>query len=168
MKTLLAILTVGVVGLAAWCEHRPVDTHSAIADPVDGGTLNVTIAGREYKLELALDDISRYRGLSDRKEVANDGGMLFGFRRAKPLTFVMRKCLVPIDLIYLDAQGRIGRMHEMQVEPYNTPDDELKDYESVEPAQFAIELKAGSIDKLGLKSGDKIDLPLAALKRRSK
>ena len=167
MKTLLAIATVGVVGLAAWCEYRPGDTRSAIADPTTGDTLPVTIAGRKYKLELALDDISRYRGLSDRREIAADGGMLFAFRRAKPLSFVMRKCLVPIDLIYLDAEGRVGRMYEMQVEPYDTPDDELKDYESVEPAQFAIELKAGSIDKLQLKRGQKIDLPLDALKKRA-
>jgi hypothetical protein len=37
---------------------------------------DVTLDGKTYKLELALDDATRFHGLSDRTEIAADGGML--------------------------------------------------------------------------------------------
>ena len=131
-------------------------------------TQKITIKGKEYELELALTSNQRYQGLSDRKAIADDGGMLFVFQDASVLSFVMRKCLVPIDIIYLSPNGRIVAMHEMQVQPYNTDESDLKSYSSVYPAQFAIELKAGSIKALGLKEGDKIELTLEELKKRAR
>jgi uncharacterized membrane protein (UPF0127 family) len=58
-------------------------------------------------------------------------------------------------------------MHAMQVESEpNTPEYRLKRYSSHYPAQFAIELKEGTIRRLGLAQGDRIDLPLEVLKGR--
>jgi len=124
----------------------------------------VVIGDRTFNLELALDDDTRFQGLSDRKSIPKDGGMLFVFPQSRQLNFVMRRCLVPIDLIYLGPGGRIVSMHQMQVEPYDTPEHKLKYYSSGWPAQFAIELREGSINQLELKVGQKIELPLSELK----
>jgi len=126
------------------------------------------MAGKAFALEVALDPQSRYRGLSDRDVIPDHSGMLFVFPQARKLDFVMRRCLVPIDLIYLGPGGRIVKTHEMQVEPYQTPEDNLKRYPSVWPAQFAIEFKSQTIRSLGLNPGMKIDLPLDALKRQAR
>ncbi len=141
--------------LIAGCQQSPPPT----------GTQTVTISGRTFHLELATDDASRYQGLSDREHIADDGGMLFVFPSARELAFVMRRCLVPIDLIYLDPTGRIVALHAMTVEPYDRSDAELKKYRSGWPAQFAIELQAGMIDQLSLKTGQLIQLPLDELKQ---
>ncbi len=131
-------------------------------------TQDVKLGARTFTLELALDDATRIQGLSDRKEIAADGGMLFVFPRPRVLVFVMRRCLVPIDIIFLSPTGRIVRMHEMQVEPYERTDEQLKPYPSEWPAQFAIELRGGTIRGLGLQPGQAVELPLSELKRRAR
>jgi len=125
----------------------------------------VTIADRTFILELALDDSSRHQGLSDRASIAPDGGMLFAFPQARKLSFVMRRCLVPIDIIFLDASSRIVAMHEMAIEPYDTPESALKRYPSHYPAQFVIELAGGTLKTLDLKLGQQIDLPVDRLRK---
>ena len=94
--------------------------------------------------------------------------MLFVFPEAARRQFVMRKCLVPIDIIFLDANGRIVKMHEMPVVPYDTPDSTLVRYSSKYPAQFAIELAGGQLRQLSLSEGEKVELPLKSLKERAR
>lgn len=156
--TLLGVALITIAALLTGCE--PENRQS--------DTVDITIAGREYTLELALDPAARHRGLSDRKQVPPTGGMLFAFTDADYRGFVMRKCLVPIDIIYLDPGGRIVSMHRMKVEPYDTPENDLVRYRSGWKSQFVIELAGGSLDALRLREGDKVDLPLADLKRRAR
>lgn len=126
-------------------------------------TITANIAGERFELELALTSAERFKGLSGRREIAKDGGMLFVFKDAAPRYFVMRDCRVPIDIIFIGPGGRIVKMHEMQVEPPDTPEHELTRYDSQWPAQFVIELKAGSIRRLALEPGHKLDLPWQAI-----
>lgn len=127
----------------------------------------VILAGEVFTLQVSDDDKARFQGLSDVPEIPQNGGMLFVFPKSRELNFVMRKCLVPIDLIYLGPGGRIVSMHHMHVVPYETPESQLKYYSSGWPSQFVIELKQGSIDRLKLEIGQKIDLPLAELKNKA-
>lgn len=137
--------------------------------PADADTQTVVLHGQRFDLELAVDQAARFQGLSDRTSIPINGGMLFVFAQQQPyLQFVMRQCLVPIDVIYLDAGGRIVSMSRMQVEAYDTPEHELRRYSSVYPAQFAIELAGGTLDTLDLRQGQRIELPLADLKRRAR
>lgn len=129
----------------------------------------VTLADRQFRLELALTPAQQYQGLSDRDQIPSDGGMLFVFSQPEEMAFVMRGCLVPIDLIFIGPGGRIVSLHRMQVEPDpDAPDSQLIRYPSAWPIQFALELKGGTLDHLELKVGQKIDLPLDALKRRAR
>lgn len=142
----------------------------------------VTIAGKEFKLEAALTDRVRFKGLSGRKEIAADGGMLFVFPFARKLEFVMRDCPIPIDIIFLDGSGRVTSFHKMAAEeprradePVNENDPKLDKYESrlkrygsKYSAQFVIELKADTLDGLKLHEGDQIKLDTVGLKKRAK
>lgn len=129
----------------------------------DEGKLSVSIGNTVFNLELSLTPDTRFQGLSDRKHIDENGGMLFVFPKAKHRTFVMRKCYVPIDIIFLDPGKRVVAMHQMSVVPYDTPESELALYPSHWPAMYAIELAGGTLTKLKLKSGNKIpfDLPNA-------
>lgn len=128
------------------------------------GRVDVTLDGRTFSLEIAADAESRYQGLSDRSKIDASGGMVFVFTDAKVRHFVMRRCEVPIDIIFLGPAGRITAMHAMEVEPESTPEDRLKRYSSGWPAQFAIELAGGTLHAMDLDHGDQIQLPLDALK----
>ena len=91
--------------------------------------------------------------------------MLFVFAQARELQFVMRRCHVPIDVIFLDPAGRIVKTHAMKTQPLDTPEDDLWRYPSQWQAQFAIELSGGSAAQLKLEYLDVVDLPLDDLKR---
>lgn len=125
----------------------------------------VRLDGRTFRLELAADSDSRTKGLGEREEIAKDGGMLFVFPDARPRTFIMRDCLVPIDIIFLDATSRIVAMHQMEVEPPRKEgesdreyEDRLHPYRSRWPTQFVIEIRGGLLDELKLEPGQRIDL----------
>jgi uncharacterized membrane protein (UPF0127 family) len=131
-------------------------------------TIDAVIAEQAFVLELALDGDARFAGLSDRTGLDVDQGMLFVFPDPVKTKFVMRRCLFPIDLVYLGAGGRIDRMHRMTVEPYETPEGKLRRYASSGRVQFVLEFASGTIDRLGLKPGQKIALPLESLKQRAR
>lgn len=139
--------------------------------PVAAGFERVTIAGERFDLEIAADDETRVQGLSDREFIPEDGGMIFVFKRPARQSFVMRDCLVPIDIIFLDGSGRVVAAHAMEVEPPRRDDESqlayelrLKKYSSRFGAQYAIELAGGRIAELGVEEGDLIELDHAKLK----
>lgn len=155
---LLGLLTLSLITLAG-CK----DNAGSGAPPE---TLKVKINGHTFDMELALDHDTRFQGLSERADIPADGGMLFAFSDASVQRFVMRKCLVPIDIVYVDESGRVTGMHAMQVEDAEgtMPENVLKTYSSDYPAIVALEFKGGTLEKLALNRGDPVDLPIADLK----
>lgn len=144
---------------------------------------NVTISGKKFKLELVADPVSRFKGLSGRTEIADDGGMLFVFDRPSIQQFVMRDCPIPIDIIYLDGTGRVVSFYKMVPEPPRTEEEKVLDprlnankkyedrlpkYHSKFAAQFVIELKGNTLDGLTVKINDKFDLDVLRLKKLAK
>jgi len=158
-------------------EKKPSESRPADAKPE---TFPLTISGRTFKLELALTDVVRMKGLGQRDKIAEDGGMLFGFPDAETRAFVMRDCPVDIDIIYLDGAGRILSFYEMKAEAPRGPGEgkvgdvnagyeaRLKKYSSRFPTQFVVELKGGTIPSLGLKTGEAIKADWESLKKRAK
>jgi len=143
--------------------------------PAEPQTAWVEIAGKRFELELALDSAARYRGLSGRQGLADDGGMLFVFPDVRPVTMVMRDCSEPLDLVYLDAGGRVLAVYEMVVEPPRRADESLAEYErrlawyaSGAPARFAIEMAGGQLRQLGLGTGQRVILEARELAARAR
>ena len=135
------------------------------------GTEQVVIAGEEYQLEVAQDEATRAKGLMGRTKIASDGGMLFIFPTSELRSFWMGNCLVDIDIMFLDANGRVTAIHTMKTEEPQREDEaeaayqaRMPGYSSVYATQLAIELRAGSIQRLGVDVDDKIELDLARLK----
>jgi uncharacterized membrane protein (UPF0127 family) len=118
----------------------------------------VIIGGERFVLDVAADPATRFQGLSDRTRIPRRGGMLFVYPSPRPLQFVMRRCLVPLDLLLVDGSGVIVSVHEMRVEPYDTADADLPRYGSPRPVPYAIELRGGTIRELGLAPGQRVDL----------
>ena len=125
----------------------------------------VEIDGQRFNLELATTPAERYQGLSGREDIPLDSGMLFVFPYEEEQAFVMRDCPVSIDIIFLGPTGRVLAMHEMEVEPVETRSDPRVRYQSGGKALFAIELAGGSLDRLDVERGERIDLPVLELKR---
>jgi len=158
------ILIIAVLFAAVGCPERTAPNST----PPPLQSIDVTLDGQSFHLELALDKAVRFQGLSDRPSIPVNGGMLFCFPKPKELQFVMRRCLVPIDIIFVGPGGRVVSMTTMHVQPPTTLEADLKRYPSGWPAQFAIELAGGTLDRINIKTGQALDLPLADLKRRAR
>ena len=132
-----------------------------------------TIAGEKFTLETALTEAQRQLGLGGRAEVPADGGMVFAFpaSQKKVQRFYMAKCLVDIDIAYVDDSGRVVKMYTMPKEPPQGEDepewdyiDRLPLYSSGVPVRYAVEVKAGTLRRLGVKEGDRIEMDWEWLK----
>ena len=138
-------------------------------EAVSNDVETVSINGRTFFVEIAADNATRVKGLGGREQIEHDGGMLFVFPRPRVLGFVMRDCLVPIDIAFLDQFGTVVATHEMPIEPREEGEtnqayeQRLTNYSSKAAAQFALEFKAGTLRELGLKRGDKVELDLQRL-----
>lgn len=150
------------VQLAAACSPDPADPANAGEPGEKPFSEEVTINDQLFELELALTPARRAIGLMGRRSLPDDRGMLFVYPAAEPyprvLNFWMKGCLIPIDVIFLDREGVITAIHQMEVPSPDTPDQELVVYSSERPAQFAIELKGGRAAEVGLAVGDRIIL----------
>jgi uncharacterized protein len=156
--------------LIFWCMATLICGCNADQNSKDGLPVEtVQIEGVIFNLELALNPEQRAEGLMGRDKIADDGGMLFVFPGEKPypteLSFWMKNCLVPIDLLFLDSAGKIIAIHEMEPPDSDTPDNQLSVYQSGAPAQFAIEIKGGLASELDLQVGDLIELRFTELLR---
>jgi uncharacterized membrane protein (UPF0127 family) len=133
----------------------------------------LTIAGEVFQLEIAADEAAREKGLMHRERIDDHGGMLFIYPEPQSeLGFWMKNCPIDIDILYVDHAGRVVSTYRMQEAPARRPgesesdyDDRLPRYPSKRPAQFAIELKAGTIERLKIKPGHEIEMDVTRLER---
>ena len=146
-----------------------------VIQTVEAGLEPVLIDGRLFRLERAVTPAQWEKGLMDRTNIASDGGMIFVYPFAQSQSFWMANCLVDMDILFLDARARIVNVHEMSAEPPQGDGEtttayhaRLPRYTSKRPAQFAIELRAGSAKELGIGVGETVHFDRARLARMAR
>ena len=115
-------------------------------------------SGASLQVEVAETPQERSRGLMYREELPMDRGMLFVFPEEGDRGFWMKNTLIPLDMIFVDAEGRIVNIEEAYPEP-GTPDEDLKLYRSEEPAKYVIETNSSLTERKGMEKGDRVDIP---------
>lgn len=107
-----------------------------------------------FKIELALTPEQQEHGLMFRKEVKPYEGMLFDFGYPRPVSFWMKNTLVPLDMLFIAADGRIVRI-AANAKPLST--DTI---DSGAPVSGVLEIAGGSALLLGIKPGDLVIHPM--------
>jgi uncharacterized membrane protein (UPF0127 family) len=107
----------------------------------------------EVPVEIADTEAERSIGLMGRTTLAEDAGMLFVFDQPQPLSFWMKDTLIPLSIAYIDTEGYIVDIQDMQ------PLDETP-HPSAEPAQYALEVNQGFFEARGIQIGDWVALPV--------
>ena len=120
--------------------------------------VKINIKSTEFSLEVAETISQKTKGLMNRETLCPQCGMVFISSFAYPQIFWMKNTLIPLDMIFIDSQGKVVNIATATPEPPSTPDSKLKLYQSSSPAQYVIEVSAGQSQKLGLIPGDTIDL----------
>jgi uncharacterized protein len=101
------------------------------------------------RAEVAADYSTRGRGLMFRKSLAPNGGMLFIFDGADIHCMWMKNTYVPLSVAFLDAQGAIINIADMQ------PHSE-QSHCAARPAAYALEMTLGWFAERGVKPGMKL------------
>lgn len=122
----------------------------------DGAQRILWLEGEPFTVELATTAASRSRGLMFREPLAAGQGMLFVFSDEAPRSFWMKNVRFAIDIVYLDADWHIVRVVAQAPSCLHTP---CPGYPSRRPARYALELPAGTADRLGLEMGERLPPP---------
>lgn len=101
-----------------------------------------------FSVELADDAEERARGLMFRESLPSSAGMLFLYETPRRATFWMKNTLIPLDMIFADATGRVTRVHSNAVPQDETPID------GGEGVRAVLEINGGLAERLGIAPGD--------------
>lgn len=116
----------------------------------------VTINDQAWTVELAITDQQQQRGLSGRASIDPDKGMLFMYSQPQVMEFWMKGCLMPIDIAFISGDMKVVRIYTMSCEGIGTPESQYRRYSSLAPAQYALEVGAGQLEKARVKVGDQV------------
>lgn len=107
-----------------------------------------------FRVELAETPAQMIQGLMFRTSLAPDAGMLFDYKQPTAATMWMRNTLIPLDMLFVDAQGRIVNIHERAVP------QSLDVIAAAGPVRAVIELNGGTAARLGIEPGDRVVHPI--------
>lgn len=111
------------------------------------------LEGHAFAVEIAATPAEQEHGLMDRTSMPPDHGMLFVFPESRPRTFWMKNTLIPLDMLFFDADRRLVAI---QADAQPCKADPCQLYPSDTPARYVLELNAGTAAKLGVRKGDTI------------
>jgi uncharacterized protein len=107
-----------------------------------------------FAVEMANTPEEQAKGLMFRRSLAEGQGMLFDFHEEQPTSFWMKNTYIPLDMIFIRADGRILRIAENTV-----PLSEAL-VPSGGPVRAVLEVIGGTARKLGIAAGDRVAHPI--------
>lgn len=126
-------------------------------------SVKARLANAEFNIMLARTQYEKAKGLMFHQEIASDTGMLFVYDYSHIMSFWMKNTRIPLDLVFFSEDLKVTEYIKNMIPGYGKPERNLPHYTSKEPAMYALELKAGTIDNLGIKIGDTLAIPLTLL-----
>ena len=103
-----------------------------------------------FTVEIADTPASRERGLMFRKVMAPERGMLFDFKAPQEVAFWMKNTLIPLDMLFIAADGRIVSIASNAAPMSETP------IPSGGEVLGVLELKGGRAGEIGASPGDRV------------
>jgi len=114
--------------------------------------LTISSNGQKHRftVEVAATPEEQSMGLMYRSKLDPDRGMIFPFDEPRDASFWMRNTLIPLDMIFVRADGRIAN-----IEPNTVPYSE-EPVHSAGPVAAVLEIPGGRSAELGIKAGDMV------------
>ena len=114
-------------------------------------TIRSGARNHRFMVEVARTPEEQARGLMFRESLADDRGMIFPFDPPQNASFWMRNTLIPLDMIFIRADGTIARIAA------NTVPHSLDPVPAGEPVVAVLEIRGGRAAELGIRAGDRVD-----------
>lgn len=136
-------LALSMIGLAA-----PLTACASGGSEASLAETVVTIAQGDkehrFTVELARTSAEQAQGLMNRTSMAADRGMLFPFAQPKYASFWMKNTFIPLDILFIRADGSVDRIAE------NTIPESLEPIVSGGEVAAVLELAGGTAARLGI------------------
>jgi uncharacterized membrane protein (UPF0127 family) len=107
-------------------------------------------ARHEFMVEMATTPEQQTVGEMFRKSVPAEGGMLFDWGSPRHSVMWMKNTLVPLDMVFINADGTIRAIAE------NTVPQSLATIDGRGPVRATLELAGGTTARLKVRVGDKV------------
>lgn len=120
------------------------------------GGSEVRIGASSISVDVADTPSLREQGLSGRKSLCADCGMLFIFEKPGRPTFWMKDMNFAIDIVWIDGAGKVVTVHT-SLAPETYP-------ETFAPSKdilYVLELPAGFVEAHGIRVGDSVSILLS-------
>lgn len=121
---------------------------TAHADQTCKTDSTLAIKDGRAQVQLAIDERTRRYGLMFRAKLGKDCGMLFIFKHSRTRVFTMRNVVIPLDIAFIDSEGRIAEIFTME--------PGVDRYPSKVAAQYALEMNEGWFAENNITVGDVI------------
>ena len=142
-------------GVAACAPQGGGGTAVAERSPAGLEQLPLTVQSQSgahrFTVEVARTPEQQAQGLMHRQSLAPDRGMLFPYDPPQPASFWMKNTLIPLDLIFIRADGTVALIAA------NTVPMSLDPIPSLEPVAAVLEIAGGRAAELGIQAGDKVN-----------
>jgi uncharacterized membrane protein (UPF0127 family) len=107
-----------------------------------------------FTVEVADTPETWERGLMERVSLAPNAGMIFLFPDITPRAFWMMNTLIPLDMLFIDADHRVINIQDNA--PPCEPPRRCPTYRSTAPAKYVLEIPGGRARALGIRAGDQV------------
>ena len=138
------LLSLGLLGALQAPQHALAQAQTPAAQHLSSITLGAGI--RNIQVEVARTSSEQEIGLMSRSSMPTDAGMLFEFPQASVQCFWMKNTLIPLSVAFIDDQGRIVNIEDMQPMTLNP-------HCSKQPVRHVLEMNLGWFKRRGMKLG---------------
>lgn len=116
----------------------------------------VKIGATVFRVDLAITPKDREQGLSGRKGLASDEGMLFVFDQKGAYHFWMRGMQFPLDFLWIDGNTIVEISENI---PAPGPGETPVELAPTVDIDRVLEINAGTAQAFGIEVGDRVEFP---------
>ena len=156
MRLYLLLAAALLAAPLAACRTEPSAQAATKADSgLELVPLQIRSGGKVHRftVEVAKSEEEQAQGLMYRQSLAPDRGMLFPFSPPRPASFWMKNTFIPLDMIFVRADGTIARIAD------NTVPQSLEPVQVGEPVLAVLEIAGGRAAELGISDSDTVSWP---------
>ena len=152
-RGVLAAFSAALFVLAACAAPDKAGAEPGAISPLEDLQVVTRTGAHSFKVEIADDEAERAQGLMFRRELPASAGMLFVYDRPQRVSFWMKNTLIPLDMVFIGADGRVNGVHAEAVPgdltPISGPPETL----------MVLEIRGGLARRLGLAEGAELRHP---------
>lgn len=157
----MRVMFMAALAALAACSQAPESAVAQPAAPAEDPRAQTGLAvvplviesggkNHRFQVQVAATAGEQSRGLMFRRRVAPDEGMIFPFDPPRPASFWMKNTVIPLDMLFIRADGTIARIAA------NTVPLSQEGVGVGEPVAAVLELAGGRSAELGIREGDRV------------